>query len=91
MKGGCPPIFAGSHQRQPRLRRSQNFRRDAGSTWSLPTQLERDTMLTLEWVAESVVQEVERYLQANLPPNWARRLAARARYLYPRHRYFKKG
>ena len=58
---------------------------------SLPTQLERDTLLTPEWVAESVVQEVERFLHAELPKNFAERLAARAYYLYPRHRYFHQG
>jgi len=34
---------------------------------SLPTALERDTLLTPEWVAESVVQEVERFLKTKLP------------------------
>ncbi len=58
---------------------------------SLPTRLERDTLLTPLWVAESVVQEVERFLKADLPPHWARRLAAKAHYLYPRHRHFHKG
>jgi hypothetical protein len=58
---------------------------------SLPTQLERDTLLTPEWVAESVVQEVERFLQADLPENFAERLAAKAHYLYPRHKQFHKG
>jgi hypothetical protein len=58
---------------------------------SLPTALERDTLLTPEWVAESVVQEVERFLKADLPDNFAERLAAKAHYLYPRHRHFHKG
>ena len=58
---------------------------------SLPTALERDTLLTPEWVAESVVQEVERFLKADLPANFAERLAAKAHYLYPRHRHFHKG
>jgi hypothetical protein len=53
--------------------------------------LERDTMLTPLWVAESVVQEVERFLKAELPPHWARRLAVKAHYLYPRHKHFHKG
>ena len=57
----------------------------------LPTQLERDTLLTPLWVAESVVQDVERFLQANLPEGFAERLAARAHYLYPRHAHFHKG
>ena len=45
---------------------------------SLPTQLERDTLLTPEWIAESVVQEVERFLKADLPDGFAERLAAKA-------------
>lgn len=39
-------------------------------------------------IAESVVQEVERFLDASLPDGFAERLAARAHYLYPRHRHF---
>lgn len=60
-------------------------------TIELPTQLERDTLLTPEWVAECVVQEVERFLKAELPENFAARLAAKAHYLYPRHKHFHKG
>jgi len=60
-------------------------------TIELPTQLERDTLLTPEWVAECVVQEVERFLKAELPENFAERLAAKAHYLYPRHKHFHKG
>ena len=69
-----------------RSRRSQT-----AATVQLPTQLERDTLLTPLWVAESVAQEAERFLKADLPPNWARRLAAKAHYLYPRHKHFHKG
>jgi hypothetical protein len=58
---------------------------------SLPTALERDTLLTPEWVAECVVQEVERFLAVRLPENFAERLAAKAHYLYPRHKHFHKG
>ena len=58
---------------------------------SLPTRLERDTLITSEWIAETVVQEVERYLNAHLPDNFAERLAARAHYLYPRNKHFHKG
>lgn len=54
----------------------------------LPTRLERDTALTPLWVAESIVQEVERFLKTELPANWARRLAVKAHYLYPRHKHF---
>ena len=48
-------------------------------------------MLTPEWVAETVVSEVERFLKADLPENFAGRLAARAYHLYPRHKHFRKG
>jgi len=57
---------------------------------TLPTQLERDTLLTPEWVAESVVQEAERFLKADLPADFVDRLAAKAYRLYPRHRQFKQ-
>jgi hypothetical protein len=55
-----------------------------------PTDLERDTLLVPEWVAESVVQEVERFLDAKLRDDFAERLAAKAHHLYPRHAHFKK-
>ena len=58
---------------------------------SLPTALERDTLLMPDVIAESVVQEVERFLKAELPEGFAERLAARAHYLYPRHRHFREG
>jgi hypothetical protein len=57
---------------------------------SLPTALERDTLLTPEWIAESVVQEVERFLKARLPDDFAERLAAKAHQLYPRHKHFEQ-
>ena len=57
---------------------------------SLPTALERDTLLMPDAIAESVVQEVERFLQADLPAGFATRLAAKAYRLYPRHKHFHK-
>ena len=57
----------------------------------LPTQLERDTMLTPEGVAESVVQEVELFLKAVLPADFAERLAARAYDCYDHSKHFRKG
>ena len=57
---------------------------------SLPTALERDTLLVPEWIAESVVQEAERFLQAPLPDDLVERLAAKAYYLFPRHKHFHK-
>lgn len=58
---------------------------------SLSTQFERDTLLTPEWIAESVVQEVECFLRADLPEGFAERLAAEAHHLYLRHAHFHKG
>ena len=77
------------HQRSS-VRRSGG-QRAARPTIHLPTPLERDTLLTPLWVAESVVQEVERFLKADLPEGFAERLAARAHHLYPRHKPFHKG
>ncbi len=57
---------------------------------SLPTALERDTLLMPDAIAASVVQEAERFLKADLPASFAGRLAAKALHLYPRHRHFKK-
>ena len=57
---------------------------------SLPAGLERDTLLMPDAIAESVVQEAERFLQAALPEDFAERLAAKAHYLYPRHRHFRQ-
>ena len=57
---------------------------------SLPTPLERDTLLWPEVIAESVVAEASRYLRAELPADFPSRLAAKAHHLYPRHRHFHK-
>jgi hypothetical protein len=57
---------------------------------SLPTALERDTLLMPDAIAESVVQEAERFLKADLPADFAGRLAAKAHHLYPRHKHFHK-
>src|SRR5664279_2578533 len=55
---------------------------------SLPTALERDTLLMPDVIAENVVQEVEGFFKADLPDNFAKRLAAKAHHLYPRHKHF---
>jgi hypothetical protein len=57
---------------------------------SLATPLERDTLLMPDAIAESVVTEACRYLNAELPENFAERLAAKAHRLYPRHKHFHK-
>jgi len=36
--------------------------------------VERGTILVPEWIAESVVPEMERFLNADLPANFAERL-----------------
>jgi hypothetical protein len=55
---------------------------------SWPTALERDTLLLPDAIAESVVQEAERFLSARLPDEFGERLAAKAHFLYPRHEHF---
>jgi hypothetical protein len=57
---------------------------------SLATQLERDTLLMPEAIANSAVGEVSRYLNVELPGALADHLAAKAYYLYGRHRHFHK-
>jgi hypothetical protein len=42
-------------------------------------------------VAEGVVEEVERFLNARLPDGFVERLAARTYYLYERNRHFHQG
>ncbi len=84
-------------QRRPRRPRTAEaneratYRREFRA-WrkSLPTQLERDTLLWPEVIAETVVREAERFLNADLPAGFAERLADRAYYLYPRNRHFHK-
>jgi hypothetical protein len=83
-----PALRAGTSQRDAPANLRREFR-----AWraSLPTALERDTLLTPEWIAENVVLEVERFLKADLPDDFAERLAAKAHHLYPRHKHFHKG
>jgi hypothetical protein len=92
--GRVTPCAPSSSARKPARRgltRPTSLRREARALRaSFPTALERDTLLVPEWVAESVVQEAERYLNTELPENFADRLAAKAHHLYPRHRHFKK-
>src|SRR5438876_2049620 len=57
---------------------------------SLATPLERDTLLMPEAIAESVVTEASRYLDAEIPADFVERLAAKAYYLCPRHKHFHK-
>ena len=88
----CAPVFADGHPASHRVRvRRDGGQRTARPTIQLPTALERDTLLTPEWVAECVVQEVERFLRADLPEGFAERLAAKAHHLYPRHKHFHQG
>lgn len=89
----CAPPSPSRGTARRGLTRPASLRRELRA-WlhtELPTQFERDTMLTPEWIAECVVSEVERFLNADLPENFAERLAARAYYLYPRSKHFHKG
>lgn len=73
-------------------RRSKNNLRREFVAWrkSLPTALERDTLLMPEAIADSVVAEVSRFLDIDLPVDFRERLAAKAHRLYPRHSHFRK-
>jgi hypothetical protein len=82
------PVAALCERRSSRT--AANRRSQTAATIHLPTKFERGTLLTPEWVAESVVQEVEYFLNADLPDNFAERLAAKAHRLYPRHKHFHK-
>ncbi len=57
---------------------------------SLPTALERDTLLMPDVVAEDTVAEAARYLGAALPGTCAERLVSKAEYLYGRHGAFQR-
>lgn len=72
--------------------RSRPFLRAEYLSWrsSLPTALERDTLLMPDAIADSVVCEAERFLRSSLPAGFAGRLAAKAFHLYPRHKHFRK-
>ena len=48
-------------------------------------------MLMPDVMAECLVREVERFLNTDLPDDFAKRLAAKAHYLYARHKHFHKG
>jgi hypothetical protein len=80
----APPAAAGRSDTAALRQEFRAFRE------SLPSALERDTLLTPEWVAESVVQEAEQFLRADLPEDFTARLAAKAEHLYPRHKHFHK-
>jgi hypothetical protein len=91
-KGPSKLAAASSCERASKRPKGRDPLRAEFRAWreSLPTQLERDTLLWPEVIAETVVQEAERFLKADLPGGFAERLAARAYYLYPRNRHFHK-
>jgi hypothetical protein len=84
---GNPPAGAraGTSQRDVPASLRQEFR---ALRASLPSPLERDTLLMPDAIAESVVSEASRFLNADLPENFAERLAKKAHYLYGRHKHF---
>ena len=88
----CAPPLPGRGTARRGLTRPTTLRQEFRA-WraSLAAGLERDTLLMPDAIAESVVQEVERFLKAELPENFAERLAAKAHHLYPRHKHFHKG
>ncbi len=88
----CAPTLNGRAAARRGLTRPTNHRQEFRA-WraSLPTALERDTLLMPDAIAASVVQEAERFLKADLPAGFAERLASKAHYLYPRHKHFHKG
>ncbi len=91
-RNGTPIAKSACSQNINAPNRSSTLRQESRA-WlhtELPTQLERDTSLTPEWVAESVVQEVERFLNATVPAGFTERLAAKAYYCYDHHRQFHK-
>ena len=57
---------------------------------SLPTPLERDTLLMPEVIAENVVREVEQFLGEEIPVRYLGWLAAKAERCYAGHRQFHK-
>lgn len=57
---------------------------------SLPTQLERDTLLWPGAIAESVCHEVSRFLGEPLPDRYVIWLEAKAQRCYAAHRHFHK-
>ena len=87
----CAPALNGRAAARRGLTRPTTLRQEFRA-WraALPTALERDTLLMPDAIAASVVQEAERFLKADLPANFAERLAAKAYYLYPRHKHFQK-
>lgn len=89
----CRSARSAAHRRSPTAATAQTTSlRRAFRLWraALPTALERDTLLMPDAIAESVVQEVERFLNARLREDFAERLAGKAHHLYPRHAHFKK-
>jgi hypothetical protein len=57
---------------------------------SLPAGMERDTLLMPDAIAESVCQEVSRFLDLEMPERYAVWLAAKAHRCYSAHRHFYK-
>ncbi len=86
-----PPSADKAGSATPRATPPARLRRELRA-WraSLPTPLERETLLMPEIIAECVVREVEGFLKTDLPEGFAGRLAARACHLYPRHPHFHR-
>jgi len=78
--------------RVPKRGHARALQKSQGRAWRviLPTALERDTLLMPDVIAEAVTAEAERFLQADLPADWAVRLATRAEHLYGCNRHFRR-
>ena len=87
-----PLLDSATCRRVPRRNpaRERQKLRDLAGPAILPTALERETLLMPDVIAETVVAEAERFLQAELPAGWAVRLAARAEHLYGCNRLFQR-
>lgn len=64
---------------------------DGDWRWFDPNSaIERATDIVPLWVAESMVQEVSVWLDADLPEDWPAALAAKAERCFARHRQFHR-
>ena len=76
-----------------RARRGADTDQNADGEWRWfdpDSAIERATDIVPLWVAESMVQEVSVWLEADLPGDWPAALAAKAEQCFARHRQFHR-
>ena len=76
-----------------RARRGSKTGENADGEWRWfdpDSAIERATDIVPLWVAESMVQEVSVWLEADLPEDWPAALAAKAERCFARHRQFHR-